>query len=410
MSDKNTKKTPEELAKTESTGTETVTSGEAPAGTSVTPDLKLEEFLKKYGGGSTENLYALSELGVESVDDLADLTAEELVKTGLKLVQARKLLKELKGEGKAPEAAPKISTPAPIASINMDSVLPAVPDDGSWLASLKSGGILKVSDTTYLSAIRAALASRCGLYAVSDKLLKKLEDHAKSLDEPVGSDYYQIRKMIARRSYAEIFETIEGIDGNFATKERRNEFLASLDDILWPAIKKAWNDLDAWYESARALMSDPGAFVAALNGQNLGGLGLTMPPFDNINSACDNLKDDINKVFRGAALPVSAALAYDAHKINEVLANSALPAQIGASNRDQMLKMLDLNINSSYVRQEQCIIRFVLSFIKFNDDAIGSETQYLNALWQLGRQIDWESLGLSSSRHGAKSISGNQVL
>ena len=102
-------------------------------------------------------------------------------------------------------------------------------------------------------------------------------------------------------------------------------------------------------------------------------------------------------------------MAYDAKKINEALTDPSLPAQIGAGNREQMLKMLGLNINSAYTRQEQCIVRFVMSFLKFNDNAVGNEMQYLSALWQLGRQINWSQLGLSTPSH-TTSLGGSSVL
>ena len=41
-------------------------------------------------------------------------------------------------------------------------LLPSVPDDESWLASLKTGGQLKVDAATVISAVRAALATRTG--------------------------------------------------------------------------------------------------------------------------------------------------------------------------------------------------------------------------------------------------------
>ena len=135
----------------------------------------------------------------------------------------------------------------------------------------------------------------------------------------------------------------------------------------------------------------------------------TMPPFDMVSSACDDLKDKINHVFNNYGVLVSAALAYDAKKINEALTDPSLPAQIGAGNREQMLKMLGLNINSAYTRQEQCIVRFVMSFLKFNENAVGNEMQYLSALWQLGRQINWSQLGLSTPSH-TTSLGGSSVL
>ncbi len=371
---------------------------------------ELRKFLESYGGGA-ETLKQVVSLGVESVDDLASLSDGELVECGLKLVQARKLLKSFK-EKEAPAETPAApARPAAPAVINMEAVLPAVPDEGSWLNDLKTGGVLKVNDATYIGAIRAAMAYRCGLYNVPDILLKKLEEQAESLDEPVGDSFYKLRKTIVRRDYAEIFSAIDGVDGQFATtKERRSKFLKSLDNILWPAIRRAYEELDAWYDAACASMANPTILMAALSGQAAAGFGVTTPSFDSISSACDDLKDQINKVFRGTAIPVSAALAYDAKKITEILADSTLPAQIGAGNRDQMLKMLGLNINSSYTRQEQCIVRFVLSYIKFNDNAVGNEMQYLGALWQLGRAISWDSLGYSARNSGTSSLGGNRTL
>ena len=382
------------------------------APTDNTADTELRKFLASYGAPDSA-INIMYDLGVEKVEDVVDLTADELVEAGIKLIQARKMLKQLKAETPAPEAPTARPAPAvsPMATFNMDGILPALPDEGSWLEALKTGGVLKVNDATYIGAIRAAMAHRCGLYNVPDILLKKLEEYAESLDEPVGPDFYKIRKLITRRDYAEIFSAIDDVDGRFATtKERRAKFLKNVDAILWPAIKTAFDALDAWYSSARALMTDPSTFMAMVTGQSAGGFGVSVPPFDSVSSACDDLKDQINRVFRGTAMPVSAALAYDAKKINEVLSDSSLPAQVGAGNRDQMLKMLGLSINSAYTRQEQCIVRFVLSYIKFNDNAVGNEMQYLSALWQLGRQINWDSLGFSGSSGRQSSFSGSSVL
>ena len=41
------------------------------------------------------------------------------------------------------------------------------------------------------------------------------------------------------------------------------------------------------------------------------------------------------------------------------------------------------------------MVKVVLSAVKF-DQAAGNEQQYLMALWQLGRQIDWSQLGLAT--------------
>ena len=50
-----------------------------------------------------------------------------------------------------------------------------------------------------------------------------------------------------------------------------------------------------------------------------------------------------------------------------------------------------------------------MSFLKFNENAVGNEMQYLSALWQLGRQINWSQLGLSTPSH-TTSFGGSSVL
>ena len=115
-----------------------------------------------------------------------------------------------------------------------------------------------------------------------------------------------------------------------------------------------------------------------------------------MRDAADGLKDAINHVFRGFGTPVASAMAYDASETCKILVNPKLPAMIGAANSEQMLKMLGVNVGANYVRQEQNMVKFVLSAVKL-DEAVGDEQRYLMALWQLGRQIDWSQLGMSAA-------------
>ena len=75
------------------------------------------------------------------------------------------------------------------------SLLPVLPDEESFLASLKIGGISKVSEADILSAVVAALANSVDIYDVPEKILTKMEEFSKTLDEPVGEEYYEMEKM-----------------------------------------------------------------------------------------------------------------------------------------------------------------------------------------------------------------------
>lgn len=343
-------------------------------------------------GGDETVVAKLKDMGVASVDDLSMLEVDDLREAGFKLVQARKLKASFTAAEENAKAAP--ATQPQILTAAFADVLPSVPDEGSWLEALKAGGVLKISDTAYISGIRAAFADRFGLYDVVKKLRDKMLSFAEENDEPVTEDYYAMEALLTERSYAPIFAAIKGLKGSSVTDARRREFLNRINKEMWPAIFAFWNELNAYNDMVRASYADPSMFIAMMSGAPAMATA-TLPATDSVRDAADSLKDAINHVFRGFGTPVASAMAYDASETAKILENPNLPGMIGAANREQMLKMLGLNIGANYVRQEQNMVKFVLSAVKF-DQAAGNEQQYLMALWQLGRQIDWSQLGLAT--------------
>lgn len=179
--------------------------------------------LGEYGADDTTIERIIDDLGVENVSDLSALEVNDLTSAGIKLVKARKLIAELT---KAPSQASQVQNVTPAESRAMtqgqfDALLPAVPNDDSWLNALKGGGILKVDDSSYIAAIRSALADRAGLYDVPAALAEEMERYADETEEQVDPMFYSLRKSLTRRSYAEIFAAIDGLDGSFITEGRR---------------------------------------------------------------------------------------------------------------------------------------------------------------------------------------------
>ncbi|HLJ55385.1 MAG TPA: hypothetical protein VKT77_10125 [Chthonomonadaceae bacterium] len=345
---------------------------------------------------------AIDALSKEEYTPFADIQAAF---PGVPVARLRKAVAEtLRGKG--------ASAPAPMSNLSLDTslgILPTVPDDASLLAQLKANASLKVSQPTVVLAARAALADRCGYFNIPTLLVERMEQYAESLEEPVGEDFYKLRRLISQRNYAEIYEGMPGIDGNFVSQRRRDAFLKRLETLLWPAVLGFQNQLKAWGDSWQQGMMGPAATMALLLG-NAGKQAmppgmLQPPPTDNLRDAADTVSVQVNRVFAGVGVPVAMALGYDALKIKEVLDNPSLPAQIGAASRDQMLKMLGVVIAPDYSRLEDNLVRYLLAVLRYPTVTADAELAFLTALTMLGGQIPWDKLnspgGMRRSGPGA---------
>ncbi len=365
-----------------------------------TVDGKLKEF-----GATKATIDKIKALGAETPESLAELTADELVEAGMKLVKARQLLASVQ---------PTQTTDASGfgAAVTFDGVLPSAPDDSSWLEALKTGGVLKVDESTVISAIRAALADRVGLYGIPAKLVEAMEKFAASNDEPVDPVYFKLREQLTRRSYAEVFEAIDGLNGNYVTEARKLELFSRIDSHLWPAITDFYNQLNNWQETWLRQGANPAmmmAAIASMGSETKLPAGMMQPPDTNVlRDYADTFNDAVNRVFAGTGVQIAAALAYDATQIKKALEDSKLPALIGAANREQMLKQLGVSVSSTYPRLETNLTRFVLSIMNVQNIPAGNEElQYFGTLDMLGKQIP---LAEFSGRGGtATGIDGNAV-
>lgn len=368
--------------------------------------------LAEYGADEATIDKVVSELGVEELDDLASLEVADLTGVGMKLAKARKLVAELKNTSKS--AAPAVAAAETRAiQSQFEALLPSIPTDESWLNALKTGGILKVDESSYIAAIRAALADRAGLYNVPDALSKAMEKYADETEEQVDPTFYALRKSLTRRAYGDIFAAIDGLDGTFITDARRKEFLSRIRDTLWPAIAESYRTLDGWYQTWRASFSDPSMLIAAIGGGFSGGAAgmsmITPPDTAQLHDAGDTLVDSINRVFRGTGVQVAAAMAYDANTIRNTLEDPRLPSMVGVKNREMMLKKIGASVSSNYIRLEQNLVKYVLAFAKHDTVTSDVEVNYFVALWQLGTQINWAELG-GGDATGMTGLTGKRVL
>ena len=382
-----------------------------PAAASVASEVRTK--LAEYSADEATIDKVVNDLGVEDIDDLTSLEVADLTGAGMKLAKARKLVAELKSTAK-PAAAPAVAAAETRAiQSQFEALLPSIPTDESWLNALKTGGILKVDESSYIAAIRAALADRAGLYNVPDALSKAMEKYADETEEQVDPTFYALRKSLTRRAYGDIFAAIDGLDGTFITDARRKEFLSRIRDTLWPAIAESYRTLDGWYQTWRASFSDPSMLIAAIGGGFSGsaaGMSMITPPDTaQLHDAGDTLVDSINRVFRGTGVQVAAAMAYDANTIRNTLEDPRLPSMVGVKNREMMLKKIGASVSSNYIRLEQNLVKYVLAFAKHDTVTSDVEVNYFVALWQLGTQINWNELG-GGDVTGMTGLTGMRVL
>lgn len=377
-----------------------------PAATVAPPDDELAAKLTEFGATDEVIAAIKEELGATTMADLTLLTEADLTGVGMKPIPARNLLKDL-----APAKPMSEMAGSGLMGLNYDDVLPPVPSNESWLKALQVGGVLKVDQSTVISAVHTALAHRAGLYDVPALLVTAMEKFADITEEQVDPEFFKLRKQLTRRNYPEIFEAIDGLDGNFVTDGRKKQLLGRVDENLWPAIVSFQNQLVAWQESwmgpgTQAMMMTN--ILAAL--ASGGGVppGIMQPPDTGVlHDYADAVADAASKVFRGTGVQIAAAMAYDAGKINETLQNPRLPAMIGAANRDMMLRQLGVAVSSAYARLETGLTRYVLSVLQVKDMSGGmEEVRFCGAIYILGTQIAWDQLGGASVTDSPTGLGG----
>lgn len=331
---------------------------------------------------------------LQSVEYTPDGDITDAVGSGVPVAKLKKAIAGLRKVANIPShEAATVSA----ASVSFD-VLPTVPTDQDWLAALKVGGVLKFNKHTVIAAVSAALANQAGLYTLPEKITQAMERQAQDLEEPVGEDFFNLTKILTRREYGEVFSAIPGVDGRFATKARKDQLLERINNRFWKSLIEFHGQLKGWVESWQAGMANPAAMMGIMAAMS-GGMGMVPPGMmqppttDILRDAAENVIKNINYVFAGTGIPVALALAYDAQQIIKALENPALPAQVGAQNREQMLRQLGAAVSSDYPRLDRNLKQYTLGIIELQNVTAGNaELQYVIALYQLGAMIPWDKL------------------
>lgn len=351
-----------------------------------------------------EGASQLSDDGIASLD----LIKGALASLSIPIV---KLNAAVKNHLRVNLAAPVSAEVATASNGAVFNVLPQVPDDQSFLEMLKVGGVLKIGRVEVISAMKAALANRVGLFELPAVIVQKMEEYSVAQEEPLGDDFYELQRLVSERRYGEVLSVLR-VSGNFMSEKRKRELLDRLDTYLWVGLRSFNDQLLAWQNAWMAGMSNPGMAMSLMAMATAGGAAGPMPPgmmqppeTAGLRDAAEAFINQINKVFAGPGIPVARALAWDANRIKNLLEQSTLPAAIGATNREQMIKMLGIGVGADYVRLELNATRYTLAVMELPKVPAGSEEYaYLGAMIQLGAAIPWDKLADNVGSNGGRPV------
>jgi hypothetical protein len=294
--------------------------------------------------------------------------------------------------------APKVvASVAPTSSaMQVLSILPAVPDADSFLEMLKTGGVLKVETTEVLAAVKAALAKRVGLYGLPEIIMEKMEEFAEAQEEPCGEAFFAMQRLLTEKKYGDVLSALK-VPGSYVSERRKNDFFLRLDAKLWPALASFQRSLTEWNQAWMNGATNPAMMMMAMASSHSGGAmppGVMAPPDTTpLRASGEEVVNEINRIFAGPGIPVARALAYDATRIMGILNDPALPSQVGAGTKDQMLKELGVSVGADIVRTEQSVTRYCLAIMSLPKVTADAELAYVIALTQLGATIPWDKLG-----------------
>lgn len=347
---------------------------------------------------SEEAIQKLKDEELTTIEQLGAFDYEKLKALGIKAGSAQKIVEAFAS------APPSVTPNNPLslagsmkAPVMADNVLPVPPDDTSFLRMLQTGGILKVGEAEVISAVKAGLAAKFGLFDSPKIIRNAMLAKAEGLGDPIGEIYIELKKLIKARSYADVLSVVDVSGADYVNETSKRKLFERIDSYLWPAMMEFRAGVKSWMEASNNSASSglviATAFTSFATGQVSPALQamqqLDVSPIRDLASSTIN---KINTTFAGEGIIISRALAHDVGKIRKILDKPELPATIGAKNLQDMLLQLGINVDATDVRLERNIVRYALGIMELPNARPEEEMAYVFAMFQVGEAIPWDRL------------------
>lgn len=349
--------------------------------------------------GDTVNDAAVANLGDADITPDADLLAA-LTGAGVAKATARAAIKGIRN---APVVTPVAPAAGETGARGGVSLLISVGDDTSILDLLRVGGVAKMTAEDLVAAVRAAYTRAVGVDQIIPTLLRRMKEHAESLDEPLGPTYFKLLKASRRRQYADVLAAFDGAISS-VPEDEKEKFLNKVD-TLWPKLAAFQAQLDAYRQLHKDESADVGNIVAAIRG---GTAAVDYPDVTPVIAAARGVIDAFNRVFGGMGIPAARALAKDITDEAELLRNPELPGTIGAGSFEEMVKKLGLGVPADARQIEVNIATFVLNLLKLPDQTSSQQPLVILELQRLGKGITTWPTGRTAPRTPAGGRAGRE--
>lgn len=283
------------------------------------------------------------------------------------------------------------------------SLLPAAPDEDSFLQSLRVGGVLRVDETDVVSLVRVGMFSAAGVDGLEKRLAEAVEEQAVKNGELAPAVFYELSKLDGRRRHADVLEALEA-KGLSITEARKKAMLAKAPELIFQARRHA-DRVKAWTENWGSTAANPAVVFAALAG---GRGGVSLPPMEapSAQPVVDSslaFIDAVNKLFAGTGKPVVRALADDATRTLRVLDLPGLLPALRMANKEELLRTFDLGVSADLIRAERDLSTFVRATLQTDRQSAADLPMYLWEMNQLAVNIPWDSL-VTRSEGGVRKV------
>ena len=296
-------------------------------------------------------------------------------------------------------AAPKVDD---VVEDVFSSLLPEVPVKESFLKALLRTGELKVDDVSVTAGIRAYWANKLGMNDVVGKLKNKLDDVLHTMEEPAQEGFYALMDHLTTAKYADVLAACgvgSSMRANFVNKERTALFMDRMETVVIPTLSNFQTRLDTWVTSwlTQANVTSQLEITELLKGLVTGqairpSVMQCRPDWKVMEDLAKESIIGFNKAFSGDVVPVARATAYQSEKVAGFLNDEKLLAQLRMKNRDELVKLLGIEVGFYDERLEGLVCQYALAILRLAEGKVTEPYQYLLELCYKGRDIIWSRI------------------
>lgn len=312
------------------------------------------------------------------------------------LAIARNAIANLRGVATKPQAhnnAPNAQVQnLASAQSNYLSLIADIPMGDSFIKAMSMTTRLKVDELSIIALTKAYVANIHGIFDVMKKIHEKGEANLRRLRTPAPASLIKLMQALTKKQYSAIFSALDvDVTASMINEENRLMLLKGFQDTTLPFVQKFVNtSMKAWVEDYNQNSLNLGNLVKAISG---GGLVDQTTETDSLRMEASAINDILNSNFAVYGLYCAGALAYEAHKVKELLQDPQYMTLLGAQSQEDMLSMIGSNVSDGDVMLETRLCQLLIGLKRLADPSFADVTpESIVTLYRNSMKIDFNHL------------------